>query len=47
MIQIFFFHIALIRRCQFVRKTDECSLRVEFGGCGDDRKGICYTGFFS
>ncbi|VDI01994.1 Hypothetical predicted protein [Mytilus galloprovincialis] len=33
----------LIRRCQFVRKTDECSLRVEFGGCGDDRKGICYT----
>ncbi|XP_052093651.1 uncharacterized protein LOC127729798 [Mytilus californianus] len=34
---------SLIRRCQFVRKTDECSLRVEFGDCDDARKGICYT----
>ncbi|CAC5367612.1 unnamed protein product [Mytilus coruscus] len=33
----------LIRRCQFVRKTDKCSLRVEFGDCDDARKGICYT----
>ncbi|CAG2230441.1 unnamed protein product [Mytilus edulis] len=33
----------LIRRCQFVRKTDECSLRLEFGHCDDTRQGICYT----
>ncbi|XP_063423602.1 uncharacterized protein LOC134707603 [Mytilus trossulus] len=34
---------SLIRRCQYVRKTDECSLRIEFGDCDYTRKGICYT----
>ena len=35
----------LVRRCQYITKTDECTIRVEYGSCDDiQRQGICFTG---
>ena len=38
------FMTGLVRKCQYVTKTDDCTLRVEYGNCDMERKGICFTG---